>query len=192
MNYRWLLYCIVCISLTSFLSAGDDDKEKEIKNAISNLIEGPPPDSVKKNLFLLERSGESAFPILIATLEDNRRASSSLQEARMIRQENGEDPKLYITEVGDVALSLLRSKIEGDRPRFYYSFYVLNRTNIKKWLAERSGKSLTEIRVDAAKQALQAVRNTYAKSNSEVAIQTISIFNKRISEIENGASPDIK
>lgn len=191
-NSRLALSGLIVILLTSCLSASDDQNEKELKNAISHLIEGTPPEVVRQNLYLLERSGTTAFPILISIIDDNRSAAGSLQEARVVKQENGNGRKLYITQVGDVALPLIRSKIEGDRPGFYYSFYVLNRTNIKQWLAERSGKSLTQLRVDAAKQALEMVKKMRENSDSVDLIQMISIFEKRIIAIQNGASPNMK
>ncbi len=191
-NYRWVLSCAIFILLNSCSSASDDAKDKELRNAVSHLVEGIPPEVVMQNLYLLERTGTAAFPILIEAVDDNRNAAGSLQEARGFRQENGKAPKLYVTQVGDVALSLFRSKIEGDRPGSCYSFYVLKRSNIKQWLAERAGKSLTELRVDAAKQALKSVKDTYSNSSSDDAMRAIFIFEKRINEIENGASPDIE
>ena len=191
-NYRWLFSSLILILLSSCSSASDNEKDKELKNAISYLVEGTPPELVRQNLFLLERSGKSAFPVLVEVIDDNRNAAGSLQEARGYRQENGKAPELYVTQIGDVAVSLLRSKIEGDRSGRYYPFYVLDRTNIKQWLAARGGKSLIELRVDAAKQALEVVKKKRANSDSDDLIRMTSIFEKRIADIENGASPNIK
>lgn len=191
-NYRWLFSSLILILLSSCSSASDNEKDKELKNVISYLVEGTPPELVRQNLYLLERSGKSAFPVLVEVIDDNRNAAGSLQEARGYRQENGKAPELYVTQIGDVAVSLLRSKIEGDRSGRYYPFYVLNRTNIKQWLAARGGKSLIELRVDAAKQALEVVKKKRANSDSDDLIRMTSIFEKRIADIENGASPNIK
>ena len=191
-SLRWLHFGILFILLHSCLSAVEDEKDKKLKNAIAHLIEGTDPEVVRQNLYFLERQGADAFAVLVEAINDNRNAAGSLQEAKVIKQEYGNGRKLYITQVGDVALSLIRSRIEGNRSRFYHSYYVLSRTNIKQWLAERSGNTLTELRVDAAKQAFELVKKTYPNSRIDEEIRTISIFQNRIARIEAGASPDMK
>jgi hypothetical protein len=79
----------------------------------------------------------------------------------------------YQSKICDACLSIIRWQLEESLPRSY-EYGLLNEVNIKQWWNVNKGRSLHELRIELAKQALKQAQETndfeaveYLKENLE-------------------------
>lgn len=180
-----LIAVIVPLGMADEADAASDEKDTQIEALIEQLTspnQQPPGDTSidprdldpistdydkkaqKKVMAAWERlaaMGEKAFPSLIAHLGDGRYSYTYV---------TGPGAR-YNQSVGDACAKILGNSINAYRPLarplftgktpefFPYAVNVVNRyktsADLKKWFAERRGKELWELQVEAARWAIE-------------------------------------
>src|SRR5687767_14802240 len=92
----------------------------------------------------LSAAGTAAFPTLVAHFDHAEVAAEGLRGATGTP-----------TTVGEACFNLLQMQVEGRWPKSLREYHVLSRENAEAWLAERRGMTLAELRLAAAREALE-------------------------------------
>lgn len=178
---------ILCLKAESLITDSD------IHNAIKTMGRNTPKEQVERNIRLIDSSGFRALPFLLAEINNQEEVSGIMQVPKPVRDPNTGNPVEWRkSNIGDFAFDSVRSMIEGRRSTKYAAFYVIERPYIEKWLKERIGKKLIDLRIECAKLGLVKVKNAYLNKNTVEAASMISVFERRISAITGGESPDLE
>ena len=79
---------------------------------------------------------------------------------------------------------LVQDMIEAPVPKLYASLYsVLSPDTIDKWLDDRVGKSIHDLRIDAASTSLAAAKKNFEDTAESHAQKAMDIYTKRLAEL---------
>jgi hypothetical protein len=125
--------------------------------AVASLAEANDAQLVQKAIAALESAGTKAFPTLLAHLNDKAKASEAFQRAEGSLDAVG-NFVLHEPTIGEACFYLIQAQVEGNWPKAYRQYYFLSSENIVSWWQSRKEKSLTELRVEAARASLTKAR----------------------------------
>ena len=73
----------------------------------------------------------------------------------------------YEPTIGDACFDLLHGQIEGVWPKGFRDHHVLDRSNVREWLADRKNNSLNELRLECAKLSLDSAKQQHDENPSD-------------------------
>lgn len=184
-----LLIIIVLISGTSGCmksgsadATSDDSVNVETFYSVNveSLLEGTPDEETKAAIDTLKSAGIKAYPVLLGYLDDQRKASENFFQRAMVTA----DGNAYHPRIGSVCFDIVHEQIEGNWPKAYRDYYVLRRDNIREWWAKNKTKSLAELRVQCAREALHRAEAEFGNIDSEHETSVITFLRKHLKEQE--------
>ncbi len=106
-------------------------------------------DDVHTAYDLLQSGGLPAIEVLLTYLQDTRVPPHNYLMRAVIGT----------PDMSDYCFWLIQDILEDPRPKMESVYSPLNKTNIQQWLSTRSGKTLSELRVDACAEAIENIRS---------------------------------
>jgi hypothetical protein len=168
-----MLLVLVSGGIASALGAEDYHQN------VRNLAADTPREKIQVAVKAIKDAGTNAFPVLLAHLQDKKRA-----EPLFFQGDSARAPT-----IGDACFDLLQWEIEGAWPKGFRDYYTLTPKNVRNWLAEHSGLSLQQLRVEAAQQSLaRAVDDTPKKKDSEWHKKELEFLRRNLEEAKQNAS----
>lgn len=131
----------------------------EYERAIQDLAEGKDPQTVKTAIQVLSDAKTHAFPALIKHLSDKTPASVEYFGGRAIQCVPQTIPCPRPPAIGDACFDIIQSEVEGNWPKAYRSYYILNAGNVGEWWESRRTMSLKDLQLDAATTSLEHARH---------------------------------
>jgi len=120
--------------------------------------------------------GKQAFPTLLKRMDDE-----TITHIEFLGSVSTTDPP----PIGQVCFEILQMQIEGQWPKGFRSFHVLNKTNIAQWVKTNSSQSLAEMRRTVL---TQAIRNIELRSGTDLgpnqATRLLDFLHKKWSLVE--------
>ncbi|TWT98276.1 type 1 periplasmic-binding domain-containing protein [Stieleria varia] len=88
--------------------------------------------------------------------------------------------------IGEHALWTIQDMIETTRlPKSLRNYPVLTRENVDSWLDDRSGASLRQLQIEAARTAFIDAQNDFRSSGSSDARAAMELFREQLHELES-------
>jgi hypothetical protein len=149
--------CFICVISVRGQSIQMDGS---YETAVASLGKASGAELVQKAIAVLERAGTTAFPTLLAHLNDKTTASEAFQHE--VEDNHG---NVLSPTVGEVCFDLIQHQVEGNWPKAYRQYYFLNPQNVVAWWQSRKQKSLNELRIEAARASLRKARERRGTAN---------------------------
>ena len=135
-------------------------------------------------------------------VEEVRAADETLRDGGLVAivalrehfQDNRVPTPNYLTravsgqpDMSDHCFWLVQDMIEPPVPKLYAGLYsVLSPNTIGKWLDDRHGKSMQQLRIDAASVSLAAAKKDFENTAESHARKAMDIYTERLAEL-NGS-----
>jgi hypothetical protein len=184
---------LVILGLTAVLCVGSATAAEPGKNkappdrfevALFELKEHASDEVIDQALKTIREGEETALHSLLKHLGNRERATGRMgREMVDLDPETGEVLGLHHPLIGEVAFDLIQMAVEDAWPKAFRHFHVLTPDNAEKWLAKHQGKSLRELRVAAAKEALEKVRKAYGDKENDDPDQTLDWMTKHAARV---------
>lgn len=172
---------ILIVLLAGMAGCSSDDAAETAPDyaaSLESLLEGTPEDETKAAIETLESAGVAAFPILLESLDDERKASAMFfQEAKVTA-----DGEAYHPRIGDACFGIVHQQLEAPWPKAYRDFYVLRKDNIRDWWKQNKTKSLAELRVQCARKSLRMAEKEFGTIDSDYETDMIAFLRENLEE----------
>jgi hypothetical protein len=172
--FRLALTVVLFVGLATAAEPGPNNAPPDrFESAIFELKEDASDEVIDRALKTIREGEEKAFPSLLKHLGNRERATVRFQRAMIEIDPVTGEQRLHHPLLGEVAFDLIQMAIEDAWPKAFRGFHVLTPDNAEKWLRKHQGKSLTELRIAAAKEALEEVRKVYGDKEGEDSNRTL-------------------
>lgn len=163
------LAAVISVGLATAEEAGQSKATLDrFEVALFDLKEHASDELIDQALKTIREGEEKAFPSLLKHLGNRERATDRMGRAMVdLDPATGKVLGIHHPLIGEVAFDLIQMAVEDAWPKAFRGFHVLTPDNAEKWLREHQGKSLTELRIAAAKEALEKVREVYGDKESD-------------------------
>jgi hypothetical protein len=192
-SLRWLIVLFVAAGVLAWAfhefprwSAGQSNRSDratvdEIKvydRAVASLAEGSSDETVRGALETFKAAGTKAFPVLIAHMEDPRKAAVRWFQRTVFDIDPTGEAIYHLPTIGDACFDIIRGQVEeGQWLKGYQQFYVLNPDTVAKWWDTHKTRSLRDLRLECAQMSLDAARK---ERNSEA----VDFMEKHLKQVQ--------
>jgi hypothetical protein len=178
---RWLLLLSLCFPALGCSSGHATD---EYESAVAAFASGTPAAETTAAVDQLRAAGIDAFDVLLAHLDDETRASNEhfMRAVATVDEQGNVVP--WEPTIGDACFDLLHVQIEGSWPKAFRDHHVLDRSNIREWLAGRKYKSLHELRLECATLALESAEQEHAKNPNALTESCVEFLADNLKAVE--------
>jgi len=157
---------------------------KSYEKAVASLAEGKDDATIESALDTFEKAGIKAFPVLIAHLNDKALASERHFQREAVDIDAGGHTKLHHPTIGDACFDILQGEVEGNWPKGFRQYNVLERVRLAEWWKKHESKSLHDIRLECVQISLSAARNDLKKQNAPTAAAAVKFLEDRLRQIQ--------
>jgi hypothetical protein len=167
---------VVCLLAFSSIRPQTSQTDGSYEAAIASLAENSDAQLVSKAIATLKSAGTKAFPALLAHLNDATTASEAFQHE--VQDINGNVPR---PTIGEACFDLIQHQVEGNWPKALRQHYALSPSNVVSWLGARKGKSLNQLRIEAAQTSLTRARQR--RGTSAYSRDAVRFLEKHLREV---------
>jgi hypothetical protein len=168
-----------------------EPSEEQIEQALLSLKEGASDTSIHENLRIIDSAGVRAFPVLLKHIRDTEPAAESFaKDAYRMRYDLVQKVWKFMgiarCTIGDIAFDHIQGSIEGSWPKFYRHLYLLTRDNVELWLEQHPTSNLCELRLAAAREALDKAESSENSFHQE----GIDFLRKHLEQVASECGPN--
>lgn len=151
--------------------------------AILSLAADNPNEIIDAAIQTIGSGGKDAFDALLAHMNNTALASKSFA-GQTITVDEDANSQQHQPSIGDVCFELLQGQIEGHFPKFAIEYYVLDRSNIREWLADRKSKTVKVLRIECAQLSLEAAKRAYDQKPTELNADMVQFLEENLARVQ--------
>ncbi len=165
---------IALLALLPFAPAYVLAQESELEEAIETIATSSDRDVVNAAVVKLRAGGLPAIRVLVQHLSDSRQPPSNY----LTRAVSGK------SNMGDQSFWLIQDILESHTSKTDTSYSPLEKDNVEKWLADRKGMSLSQLRREACIGAFARILAMGEKYPNFDVRPAIMDYAKRLVELD--------
>jgi hypothetical protein len=152
-----------------------ENPESKFDSAIETIATSADMAEVHAADLVLREGGMLAITALREHLKDNRVPPSDYLTRAVSRKPS----------MGTHCYWLIQDVVEPPVPKRFASLYAtLNAGNIEEWLDERSGKSIIDLKIDAATNSLKLAQDDFDTNTDASVNRAVEIYRERLAVLQ--------